>query len=232
MIVDISELIPNNYNPNKLSDIKFKALVNWIKEEGWNRLAPIEVLPKWKDWKYIIIDWFHRMKALKEAWINEAHIEISDLKDWYEKLRTLSKNLIHWQHDVIKEAELIKDIQEQWISDTEILKAIGYIEEQLIEINELNNIEIPEKIWEFIKEENFQEYKPQEEDKKIVLKLNETQYELLAWLDWYTNIKGIQDSILLTAQYFRFMIEQNEINEIAFENAKEIVQDTKYREEY
>ena len=231
MIVNIDELIPNNYNPNKLDDIKFKALVNWLKEEKGNRLAPIEVLPKNEYWKYIIIDWFHRWKALEEAWISDAHIEISDLKDWYEKLRTLSRNLIHWEHDTIKEAELIWDIQKQWIKDSEILRAIGYTQDELIQINEMNNIDISED-FQIIDNEETKIYEPREEDKKITLKLNETQYELLAWLDWYTNIKGIQNSILLTAQYFKFMIEQNEINEVAFKNAKELVQEMNTKEEY
>ena len=225
MIVDINELQENSWNINNMSELKFNALVHGIKEIGSNRLFPLEVLPK-KDWKYILIDWKHRLLALKEAWITTAYIEISELDEWYAKLRTLSKNMVHWESTQIDEADLIANIKLQWIQDSEILQALWISEIDLSAMNDMNMPMLEQDSSEEDEEEEEDE-KPEiikkEEPKEITLSLTEMQYDFLEWLEWYTWVRGIQDSILIVGKYFQYMVEKNRIDEQAFDNAKEII---------
>lgn len=196
MIIDIDKLEPNSYNPNSMSELKFNALIKSIKEEKWNRLFPIEVLPE-ENWKYKIIDWEHRYKAMKEAWIKLAHIEISDLEDWYAKLRTLSKNSIHWTHDIIEEAQLIADIKSQWIVDSEIMSSIWIDEKELIAINKLTDFDISDFDNDLDLEDIDNSNELDElETKEIVLKLTDEEYNLIISIEEFTELKDIKQSIL------------------------------------
>lgn len=205
MLIDVNKLVANSYNPNSMSDLKFNALVKSIKEEDWNRLFPIEVMPE-ENGEYVIIDWEHRHKALIEAGIEKAHIEVSHLKDWYEKLRTISKNSIHWTHDQVEEATLVAEIKQQGITDSEIMESIGIDEKELIAIDNLtsfdisdfdNEVEIPE-------EEKDDEI---EDIKEVDLVLSEAHYNILNELKEITKAEDIQEAIMIAASYFQLNSE-------------------------
>lgn len=221
MLVDIEKLIPNDWNPNSMSELKFNALVAGIKEENWNRLFPIEVRPE-KNWVHVIIDWEHRYKALVAAGIKQAHIEISDLENGYEKLRTISKNSIHWTHDQIEEANLIKDIKEQGITDSEILEGLWIDEKELIAIDNLANFDIDDFSEDENLEDLIEEEKEEEEIKKeITLELNEEHYDILEELVKITETWWFQEAILITAKYFQILNNENKIDETILNIAKE-----------
>lgn len=207
MLVNTETLVPNNYNPNSMTELKFNALVASIKVENWNRLFPIEVKPE-SDWRYVIIDGEHRYKALKEAWIKKAHIEISDLKDWYEKLRTLSKNSIHWEHDQIEEATLVAAIKKQGITDSEIMESVGIDEKELIAIDNLASFDVDDFDNDSAISDLDGDYEIEEQTKSITLELNEAHYEIIQRLSEITETEGSQDAILIAAYYFQLNIDK------------------------
>lgn len=221
MLVNVEHLVPNNYNPNSMTELKFNALVASIKEENWNRLFPIEVKPE-SDGKYVIIDWEHRYKALVEAGIKKAHIEVSDLKNGYDKLRTISKNSIHWTHDQIEEAVLVKAIKEQGITDSEIMQSIGIDEKELIAIDNLSNFDIGDFEGDEIDISEDNEVEEEEEPKKeLVLNLNEVHYDILESLSKITVTSGMQDAILIAAYYFHLLNDSDKVDETLLKATKE-----------
>lgn len=202
MLIEVNKIQPNTWNVNSMTELKFNALVESIKEENWNRLFPIEVQPE-KDWKYTIIDWEHRYKALVEAWIENAHIEISDLEGGYEKLRTISKNSIHWTHDQVDEANLIAEIKTKGISDSEIMTAIWIDEKELIAIDNLTNFDISD--FETEDDIDLTDAKIEEEipTKQVTLDLQEGHFEVLEKLKNSLELDNVQDAILIAASYFQ-----------------------------
>jgi len=221
MLIEVEKLVANSYNPNSMSEIKFTALVDSIKLEDWNRLFPIEVQPE-IDWKHIIIDGEHRFKALQEAGIKMAHIEISDLKDWYEQLRTISKNSIHGTHDAVEEANLISAIKAQGITDSEIMGAIWIDENELLAIDNLSNFDISD--FDNDEEIEIPEEAPEEDPiTEVKLELNEFQNDIISRLSEITQTADIQESILIVAQYLHLLNGSNQVDEEAMQVARETI---------
>lgn len=223
MLINIEEIQENDWNPNSMTELKFNALVKGIKNEKWNRLFPLEVLPKDENWKYVVIDWAHRLRALKEAGIKQAHVEISDLKDWYDKLQTIAKNSIHWTHDQVQEAQLVAEIKRQGITDSEIMASIGIDEKELIAIDNLWNFSLED----FEEDNDIDISEPEEEEeeerKEITLELSEAHYEILEALQESAKTLVIQDAILIAAYYFQSQMSKGEIDGTLLKLTKEIL---------
>lgn len=102
----IDEVKPNKYNPNKIPEDKYKTLLNNIKEFGY--IQPILI-----DNKGVIIDGFHRWKAMKETGHKQIKcVEFENGKSIkkYKKLLTLAMNNIRGENEQDKFEDLIKDL--------------------------------------------------------------------------------------------------------------------------
>lgn len=101
--VPIDELSPNEWNPNKMSDIKLNALVETVKRNG--QTHPIQVV---KDKKgYRIVGGEHRWKAMKLLKYKEVEVIVREYEDEIdEKLGGVEDNL-RGQTIPIKEALIV-----------------------------------------------------------------------------------------------------------------------------
>lgn len=121
--VPLSDIRPNNHNPNLMTDAEFAGLCENIKNFGFR--DPILVRPDaTKQAKYEIVDGEHRWRACQENKLSSIPCYLQPLADAAAKLSTLSQNLIHGTHDPIQQANLIVDIQRD-IAPSEIMANIG-----------------------------------------------------------------------------------------------------------
>lgn len=92
-IIDIDKVIPNTWNPNILEWINFQKLVEALNTDDWNYEQPILVRKHPSiDWKYEIVDWEHRYKAMLKNWFTEIVCKVWEFEDKEARLKTIEMN--------------------------------------------------------------------------------------------------------------------------------------------
>jgi len=120
--IEISKIKPNSYNPNRMTEEKYKELVEEIKHLG--RIPKPLII----DTNYIIIDGEHTYKASKELKLKEAPCEIVEVDD-FEKRRLTYKYNQHGEHDPVLLGTMFKQmIDLKKISQLELSKQINISE--------------------------------------------------------------------------------------------------------
>lgn len=104
--LNISELTPNEWNPNIIDKRKFNILVSNIKRDGM--LQPI-LVRKVGD-SHQIIDGYHRWKASKKAGLKDITCIIVASDDEEAKLKTLSFNTLRGENDEAKLKSLLNGL--------------------------------------------------------------------------------------------------------------------------
>ena len=100
---------PNQWNPNQQEIKLFNKLKDSIRENGFT--SPI-LVREIKD-EYEIIDGEHRYKACKELGYESIKIEnIGVIEDSVAKVLTIALNNIRGQDDVLKRAEILKQLND------------------------------------------------------------------------------------------------------------------------
>lgn len=112
-ILNINDIKLNPNNPRLIKDDKFKKLVKSIKEfpEMLN-IRPIVV-----NKEMIILGWNMRFKALKEAWVKEVPVIITDLSEEKQKEFLIKDNVSGWEwdFDLLSSNFDLWDIEEWWV---------------------------------------------------------------------------------------------------------------------
>ena len=154
-VIDIGLLLENTWNPNELKDINFDKLKNDIEKEWSNQDQPVMIRPHpTEKWKYEIVDWAHRYKAMHDLWFEEIVVVIKELDDKEAKLKTISMNKLRGDFDSIRLAELLVDLRRNhWMSDLDIEEVLWFTEEELTGYDSLVDFdfesyeeELPEEI--------------------------------------------------------------------------------------
>ena len=105
--VNIVEVFPNAWNPNLQTDVMFKAEMDSISKHGF--IDPI--LVREKDGIYEIIDGEHRWKACMELQYTEIIVEsLGQIDDITAKTLTIEMNNLRGKDDILKRAQLLKEI--------------------------------------------------------------------------------------------------------------------------
>ena len=150
-IVDIRKCIPNEWNPNVMSNINFDKLKRAIDKKGSNASDPILIRPI-DDWNYQIIDWFHRWRAMQELWFDEIVATVEELDDKEARIRTLAKNKFRGEPDQVLLANLINSLRvDYWVTDEELAEELWYSEKEIQWYIDLVDFD-------------FEKYKDKEED--------------------------------------------------------------------
>lgn len=115
----------NNYNPNNVPKDKMELLKQSIIDNGF--CYPIITIWDNDLEKYIIIDGFHRYTICQEKWLNIKKIPIIVLQHDIAKrmTATIQFNKARGVHQVDLDAELIRNLCEQGLSDEEISTHLG-----------------------------------------------------------------------------------------------------------
>lgn len=120
--IKISKIKPNSYNPNKMTEEKYKELIEEIKYLG--RIPKPLIL----DTDYTIIDGEHTYKACKELKLKEVPCEIVKA-DEFEKRRLTYKYNQHGEHDPVLLGTMFKQmINLKEISQRELSKRVNISE--------------------------------------------------------------------------------------------------------
>ena len=105
--VDIKLLEPNSWNPNKQDDMMFEKEIASIKEYGMVTFPLVREIAG----VYEIIDGEHRWRAAKKLGFTIMKVEsLGEIDDKTAKTLTLLLNNIRGKDDVLKRAEILKQL--------------------------------------------------------------------------------------------------------------------------
>lgn len=109
--LDLSELKENDWNPNRMDERTFNALVNAITEDGF--LQPL-LVRRLSDGGYEVIDGAHRLRAAKECGLKKVSCVIVETDNERAKLQTVMMNRIRGKMDAKEMAKLLKNFSDEW----------------------------------------------------------------------------------------------------------------------
>ena len=113
-IINISNIIPNNWNPNEMDKQTYKAEKESL--ERYGVIAPIIVRPKDDD--YEIVDGEHRHKVCEELGYTDIPcVIIKNLSDEDAKKLTIILNETKGSNDKIELGKLLKDLKTSFGDD-------------------------------------------------------------------------------------------------------------------
>lgn len=133
-LVRISELCPNQYNPNKMPKLEMTLLWECIKKFGF--LFPI--ITKWdaKIQQYKIIDGYHRYEDFIRAgckWISIIDLDIP----YHDAVQlTVLMNRIKGMHQVELMSDLVVNLENLGLMDEEICKNLGMEPEEYLRLKQ------------------------------------------------------------------------------------------------
>ena len=128
--IGLEKLRENDWNPNRVPEKIFRALVKNIRESGF--VQPLLVRPA--GGAYEVLDGAHRLRALKELDAEEAECVIVDDEDQAARMRTLAMNRLRGAFD---HEELARVLETTDMEDEAIREALAYSENELAEIRGL-----------------------------------------------------------------------------------------------
>lgn len=136
-IVDRDSLKPNNYNPNRVSEANLELLVQSIHTNGWT--MPIVVRSD-----MTIIDGFHRWtvagrEPLRSELNGKVPIVIVEHKDRAEDMYgTITHNRARGTHLLEPMKAIIKELQSEGKSTSEICKQLGMRPEEVFRLSDMS----------------------------------------------------------------------------------------------
>lgn len=122
--VKITEVSPNDFNPNRQTDQEYSDLVESIRQTGPEYLEKDPILVRPVDSSYEIVDGEHRWKACAELGFEEIYVEVEELTRDEAKRRCVIRNKDRgtlWYYKVSE------NLNEDW----ERYKRGGMIQEEL-----------------------------------------------------------------------------------------------------
>lgn len=124
-LVPREQLQANNYNPNHVPKDKMELLKQSIIDNGF--CFPIVVIWSEEDEKYIIIDGFHRYTICQPEWLDIEQVPVVVLDHDISKrmTATIQFNKARGVHAVDMDADVVKSLIEQGLSELEISQHLG-----------------------------------------------------------------------------------------------------------
>ena len=140
--VDIALLHENTWNPNRVADAEYQALVNALNTDEGNYRQPVLVRPHPTiQGHYEIVDGAHRYRAMKENF-DQLFVIVEALSDKEARLTTISMNKLRGQFDSIELAELIIELKNTYgVTHEEFQKMAGYTEDEIKGFESLVNFD-------------------------------------------------------------------------------------------
>ena len=131
-IVDISLLIANDYNPNKMPKKEMDLLADCISTYGF--LFPIIVNEE--KGKYIIVDGYHRYETLKRLKSDKASIINLNIKTEQRMQLTVLMNRIKGMHQIESMSHLVVKLSNLGMDDVEICENLGMEAEEYLRLKQ------------------------------------------------------------------------------------------------
>ena len=114
--VNVGELTPNSYNPNRQSEHDFELLQRSMQEDGFTQ--PIIVRKS----DHMIVDGEHRWRAGRELGYEEVPVVFVEFTDEQMRISTLRHNRARGSEDIALSAEVLRDLEKlgalEWAQDS------------------------------------------------------------------------------------------------------------------
>ena len=133
-------LLANNYNPNNVPKDKMELVKQSIIDNGF--CFPIVTIWSEEDEQYIIIDGFHRYTMSMPEWLDLPEVPIVVLEHNISQrmAATIQFNKARGVHAVDGDAEIVKALTEQGLTDEEISQHLGIDIETILRYKSLTGI--------------------------------------------------------------------------------------------
>jgi ParB-like chromosome segregation protein Spo0J len=130
----------NNYNPNNVPADKMELLKQSIIDNGF--CFPIVTIWSEDDEKYIVVDGEHRYTIAMPEWLDLPEVPIVVLQhDISQRMAaTIQFNKARGVHAVDGDAEIVKSLTQQGLTDEEISKHLGIDDETILRYKSLTGI--------------------------------------------------------------------------------------------
>jgi hypothetical protein len=125
IVVPREEVEANNYNPNSVAPDKLELLAQSVADNGF--CFPIVVIRDEERGVYVIVDGFHRWTVCGPEWLDVAMVPVVVLPHAMAArlAATWQFNKARGSHSVDLDAELIRALIEQGLSDDEVGTRLG-----------------------------------------------------------------------------------------------------------
>lgn len=153
-------VVANGYNPNSVSGDKLDLLARSIADNGW--CFPIVTIFDPDREVYVIVDGFHRRMMAEPEWLDIPEIPIVVLEHGLadRMTATIQFNKARGVHQVDLDAEVIRSLIEQGLTEEEIAARCGIDLEAVHRYKQLTGIAALfarseySRAWEMIEEED------------------------------------------------------------------------------
>ena len=133
-IVNINDLLPNTYNPNRMNSCCIDLLKNSIEKYGF--IFPLVVYFDSDKQKYRIIDGYHRYEILKRINAEQVSVIVMDIS-YHEAIQlTVLLNRIKGFHQVEKMSDLVVKLENLGLEDEEICQNLGMEQEEYLRLKQ------------------------------------------------------------------------------------------------
>jgi ParB-like chromosome segregation protein Spo0J len=127
------QLLPNNYNPNKVAPPELQLLKISILEDGWTQ--PIVINPD-----FTIVDGFHRwtvsgdpkIYALTEGKVPTVMITPKDFNQ--QQMATIRHNRARGTHGVLEMSNIVHEMVKSGLSGEEIMQRLKMEKEEVVRL--------------------------------------------------------------------------------------------------
>lgn len=139
-LVNRDDIMANNYNPNSVPSDKMELLKQSIIDNGF--CFPIVTIWSEEEQKYVIIDGFHRFTMCSPEWldIEQVPIVVLDHDISQRMAATVQFNKARGVHEIDGDADIVKSLSQQGLSDEEICKHLGLDAETVLRYKQLTGI--------------------------------------------------------------------------------------------
>lgn len=139
-LVTRDDIMANNYNPNSVPSDKMELLKQSIIDNGF--CFPIVTIWSEEEQKYVIIDGFHRFTMCSPEWldIEQVPIVVLDHDISQRMAATVQFNKARGVHEIDGDADIVKSLSQQGLSDEEICKHLGLDAETVLRYKQLTGI--------------------------------------------------------------------------------------------
>jgi ParB/RepB/Spo0J family partition protein len=129
--VPTEKLVPNSWNPQAMSDVKFNQLLEEIREDGFDE--PLLVVPhpdkaKAQDGFFMIVSGEHRWQAMRV--LGAAKIPCVVKGNWDEKaqrIKTVRRNMLHGELDKERFSKLVHSLSDtHGVSMRDMASTLGF----------------------------------------------------------------------------------------------------------
>lgn len=124
-MVPRDRLVANSWNPNSVSADKMELLRQSITDNGW--CFPIVVIYDAEADVFVIVDGFHRWTIAQPEWLDLPEVPVVVLEHTIAQrmVATIQFNKARGVHQVDLDAEVIRALIEQGMTDEEIATHLG-----------------------------------------------------------------------------------------------------------